>query len=642
MKQWDSNIWAKSIAVILCLGMYFLTIPHDVSAKTVSIMGHQFQFRPFVLPEVTNHPPFHYIRPVNPSLHNIAGWVSSVGADVAIGDLSQNTLPNDIVYVDTRTNEVVVAPAPGTGHRFAPFALNPAPLYYSSHTMAPTGVQIADLNGDGQPDIIVYYWGRAPVVFMKRSGFAGQPLKASMFVPQNLVSGRYRWYTDAMTIADLSGNGHLDIVVGNYFPNGARILGSSDYSHPQHMQRGMSDATNAGRLEVLQWIGGSGGRHPFVRYRLVPNAIPIADQYGWCLALGSVDLTPNLLPSVYVANDFGPDHLLYNVSTRNHIRFRNVMGAKSWSQPKSYRLGHDSFKGMGVAYGDLTANGRTDIFVSNIGTKFGLLESNFAWMNTGNSQASLKRGIAPFINESDRMNLSHSGWAWGAQIGYFNNSIYPQIVQASGFLRGKAYGWAQLQQLATGNDALLANPQFWPTFQSQYSLNGTGELRFYARDNTNGKYANLSSNLSIHDVVSRAIAVADVLGNGRESFAVANQWAPSKFYLNTGRYRPHFLELRLLLPGSLRSSPQVIKGHPVVPGTVTAFTATARVQLKSGHALVGQVSDTGKRDTNIFFSLGTKTRTNTTYAVQLRWRSQTGALQTGTVHMPAGYYTVVL
>lgn len=639
MKAWINKHLIRGIALVSCIGLYVLTVPISASARQKHTSAQQFAFHQYTLPDVVNHPTFQFARPVNPSLKHISGWVSGVGAAVAVGDLSQNTLPDDIAYVDTRTNQVIVAPAPGTGHRFKPFALNPYPLKYNSKTMAPTGVQIADLNGDGQPDIIVYYWGRAPIVFMKKSGYAGKPLKASMFVRQNLVQGNHRWYTDAMTISDLTGNAHLDIIVGNYFPNGSHVLGPGP---AVDMQRGMSDATNGGKLEVLQWTSGNGGNHPWVRYRIVPNAVPAKDSYGWCLGLGSIDLTPNLLPEIYVANDFGPDHLLYNVSSRNHIKFKAVMGAKSWLEPKSYELGRDSFKGMGVASGDLTANGRLDIFVSNIGSKFALLESNFAWMNTG-SLKDWAKGIAPFINKSDQMNLAHSGWAWGAAIGYFNNSIYPQIVQASGFLRGKSDGWAEIQQLATGNDALLSNPNTWPVIEKNYSLDGSGELRFYVKTPNGDRYANIGSNLNISDTNSRAIAVADVLGNGRENFAVANQWGASKFYLNVGHYRPHYMELRLMLPrGTGNHSIKVLSGHPNVSNVVPAQTATVEITVSRGHELFGQVDDSGKRDTNIFFSLGPKRSGEHTYVVKVRWRTTVGTIRSAQLHLKAGYYTVLL
>jgi hypothetical protein len=78
------------------------------------------------------------------------------------------------------------------------------------------------------------------------------------------------------------------------------------------------------------------------------------------------------LPDLYIANDFGPDHLLYNVSTPGHIRFTEAIGQRTPLTPKSFVMGRDSFKGMGVDFGDLGDNGKFDMMVSNITTAWGL------------------------------------------------------------------------------------------------------------------------------------------------------------------------------------------------------------------------------------------------------------------------------
>jgi len=43
-------------------------------------------------------------------------------------------------------------------------------------------------------------------------------------VPRTGTARRAGWNTNAATIGDLDGDGHLDLVFGNYFPDGARTL----------------------------------------------------------------------------------------------------------------------------------------------------------------------------------------------------------------------------------------------------------------------------------------------------------------------------------------------------------------------------------------------------------------------------------
>src|SRR5207249_8453949 len=127
----------------------------------------------------------HGERDVSPPLRHISGWISAVGAAVALADLDGDGIPNDIVNVDTRTDRVIVSPAPGTGRRYEPFTLDPAPLPYNRHTMAPMGCMAGDFNEDGPKDVLVYYWGRTPVIFLRKSGIPGRPvpLKADLYLP---------------------------------------------------------------------------------------------------------------------------------------------------------------------------------------------------------------------------------------------------------------------------------------------------------------------------------------------------------------------------------------------------------------------------------------------------------------------------
>jgi hypothetical protein len=89
------------------------------------------------------------------------------------------------------------------------------------------------------------------------------------------------------------------------------------------------------------------------------------------------------MPEIYIGNDFGPDRLLHNESTPGHLKFRLLEGKRHFTDPKSFVLGHDSFKGMGCDFGDLNQDGLLDIYVSNIADKFALAESHFLWQSTG-------------------------------------------------------------------------------------------------------------------------------------------------------------------------------------------------------------------------------------------------------------------
>src|SRR3989442_292287 len=125
------------------------------------------------------------------------------------------------------------------------------------------------------------------------------------------------------------------------------------------MQHSMSRAYNGGRNRILRWTGPG-------KFTDVDAGLPDGVAHGWTLAIGAAALDGNVLPEVCFASDFGPDRLMYNESRPRHNKFRLVEGRRDWLTPKSKVVGEDSFKSMGVDFGDLNGDGIPDMFVSNI------------------------------------------------------------------------------------------------------------------------------------------------------------------------------------------------------------------------------------------------------------------------------------
>lgn len=72
--------------------------------------------------------------------------------------------------------------------------------------------------------------------------------------------------------------------------------------------------------------------------------------------------------------------------------FRDAVGVRHATTPKSMVLGQDSFKGMGVAFADLTDTGVPDIVVSNITEPYALQESDFVFLPSAD-RATVGRGL---------------------------------------------------------------------------------------------------------------------------------------------------------------------------------------------------------------------------------------------------------
>lgn len=634
-------------AVVLVLSLFFVS-QGSVAAhgSTKVAAGFRFHELPIAMPPGYDTVPKRTVRRVNPAYQHIRSWISSVGASIAINDLTGHGRSDGMCIVDTRTDDVIVTytPTARQSDRFTPFVLDPAPLPMKS-TMAPMGCTPGDFNRDGRMDLLVAYWGRTPILFLSKSR-ATRP-SPDAYVPRELVSGvstggQYhgpKWNTNAVAVADLEGNGHPDIVIGNYFP-------PSDVLDPHGrnnvvMNDSLSNARNGGGDHVFRWSGGTAGDNPTARYAAVPDAIPFDAATGWTLAIAAADLTGDARAELYVANDFGHDHLLYNRSTPGHIRFTEAYGARTPQTPKSFVMGNDSFKGMGVDFADIDHNGSFDMMVSNITTPWGLQESNYVWINQARNErqmrADLAKGLAPFDQRAEELGMAWTGWCWDVKLADFDDDGSLEAAQTDGFVKGTTDRWNWLQELAMTNDDLLADPAMWPNVEPGDDIAGHQKLAFYAR-NTDGRYVDVSEQLGLAvPTPTRGIAVGDTTGDGALDLAVARQWGAPAFYANESPERGHYLDLLLYRPVAADLATGLhAPGTPAYGATATVTTADGRSQVSH---LDGGSGHGGKRSFEVHFGLGSNAGPVT---VALRWRDGGGALHDQRLRLRPGRHTLLL
>lgn len=636
---------AYIVAVVLVVGIYgFARLPQVSRAERATMAG-RFGFERLRLPELNQSS--RITRAVHPQMKRISAWISTVGAAVTLQDLDGDGLPDDVCYVDTRSDQVIVAPAPGTPDTYVPFELSPGTLRYDPTTMAPMGSLVGDFNEDGLADILVYYWGRTPIVFIHRGRQTSTPpaLSPDTFVAKELVPGEERWFTNCATQADLDGDGHADLIIGNYFPDGARVLDAAA-NNREGMASSFSRGENGGRKHIFLWKAADA--ESTVSFVDASAALDEEVTRSWTLGVGAADLDGDLLPEVYLANDFGPDRLLHNLSTPGRLRFRLLEGEQSWNTPHSKVLGHDSFKGMGVDFADVNGDGLLDIYVSNIADEYALEESHFVWVNTGRAEL-MKQGIAPFVDQSEKLGLARSGWGWDARLADFDNDGVPEAIQATGFARGSTNRWPELHEVAMSNDQLQGDLRFWPRLQPGDDLSGQGHDPFFVRA-ADGRYYDLAADLNLdQSQITRGIAIADVDGDGRLDFALANQWMSSYLYLNRSRQAGAFLGLNLLLPSAGAQPNVATTERPGHPGGemhgYPAIGAQATVYLPDGRRMVAQVDGgsghSGKRSQAVHFGLG-NLPTGIPLKVELSWRDARGQSRTESLRLGAGWHTVLL
>ena len=629
-------------ALLLVLGLFVaLRFALSINQKEVSAAAARFGFSRSTLPELPG-PPIRNQRLVHPSLERVSAFVSTVGAAVALNDMDGDGISNDACYIDTRTDQVIVTPVPGTGNRYSPFALVQEP-FFNRDKMAPLGVLLSDVTEDGHVDLIVYYAGRSPLLFLWRPSTHASPINASNYVVRDIFPNEI-WMTGSATTADLDGDGHLDLIFANYFKDGSDLYnpaGLGTVSMPQSF----SHAFNGGGERIYRWKSATTGSDPNVSYEEVFDALPPGVGGGWGLAVGACDLDGDLLPELYVAHDFGPDRLFWNRSTRGQIRFALLEGKAQFNAPKSHVLGRDSFKGMGVDFTDLNDDGVPDIYVSNITEPKGLHESQMVFVSTGDA-GEMQNGIAPYVNRSEALGLARSGWAWDAKLDDFDNDGVPEALQATGFIQGAMNKWPELQELGTANDVVITNvASSWPRIEQGADIAGHNQNPFFVR--VGDRYVDVSREIGFgEDYVSRGIAIGDVDVDGSLDMIVSNMWGPASYYHNEHPVRRSFLGLRLLLPVTRNGSVETLvhHGNPSINlRGRAAVGAVVTVTLPNSKVLTRQVDGgnghSGKRSPDLHFGLSDF---QGMVQVKVRWRDPDGNVHQQSLSLKPGWYTVLL
>lgn len=595
------------------------------------------------------------VFPVNKTCAHMRFYFYQVGASAALGDLDGDGLPNDLCLTDPRAKTATVSPVPGTGARYARFALDFGSLV-DRVTEYPTLCRVADMNEDGLADLFVAFYGRPPLLLLRRAPpdlRPRAPLSMASFAVSELVPGlAERWWTASATFADLDGDGHQDVVVGNYYPDGAELTDAAS-ERPFEMNDGFSRARNGGKNRVFLHAGGASGAAPSALYRDAGDVFPGDGAYAWTLALGAADLDRDGLSELYVANDFGPDQLLLNRSQPGQVQFRELRGEPGFFTPESMVLGHDSFKGMGIDFGDVNGDGVFDMYVSNIGSPFALQESHFLWTSRGRPERMAERmaaGLAPWVDRGDELGVGHSAWAWDARFEDFDDDGVLELVQATGLVKGNANRWPDLAQVGAGNDVFVKYQGVWPKFLVGSDVDGSYPNPFWALGQ-DGRYVDLSARLFPGLVpVTRGIAVADVDGDGAADMVFANFWEDSDYLhnLTTGNA---FLGLHLLLPVSGASAApeppaatRVHAGHPTWREGTPAIGALVEAAIPGGRRLMRQVDGgnghSGQRSPEVLFGLGPASGIEV--PVRITWRDARGVLRRERLLLAPGWHTVVL
>jgi len=411
-----------------------------------------------------------------------------------------------------------------------------------------------DVDSDGDLDLYVVKWAEPNQLF-RNDGPSASP----RFADISREAGVDFWgYGNAATFFDYDRDGRLDLLVGNYFSEtvedpstGQRVR--NNLWNPvttRVMHETFTHADNGGRNLLYRGVGAGG----VIRFEENAESVGLTFT-GWTLSVGAGDLNNDGWPDLYLANDFGPDEIYLNTgATESPPKFRLVV------DPKGHPgVGNDWWKGMNVDMGDVNSDGYLDIYVTNIlERRYKTDEGNMLWLNCVDPDCPGGRG---FRNIAQVSGTHDGGWGWGGKFADFNLDGLLDIYTVNGFVTGDADRnyWFALQEMVTQTKNQTTDARDWP-MMGKRDLSGRERGRLYLqrhngteapshkamkpRSDEGGRRAGAPSGQhpsfveaaersGITDVYNgRGIALADFDHDGDLDMYIANQGAPSTYYVN--------------------------------------------------------------------------------------------------------------
>ena len=298
-----------------------------------------------------------------------------------------------------------------------------------------TGVTLADVNGDGRPDLYVCRSGaRAPeerrnLLFINQGNDAqGVPHFAEQAAAYGLADPAY---STQAGFFDYDHDGDLDMVLLNHAPHRTEGLDSA------RIARMLATPDTLAGVKLYRNDAGAGGQRRF--HDVTARAGLRSTRLTYGLSCGLADVNGDGYPDLYLGNDFlAPDYLYLN---NGNGTFRDAAGQA---------LGHTSEFTMGSDEADVNNDGRTDILTldmlpaDNRRQKLLLAADNYElfdlYAGLGlhpqymRNMLHLNNGNSTFSEVGQAAGIANTDWSWSALLADLDNDGWKDLYVSNGYL----------------------------------------------------------------------------------------------------------------------------------------------------------------------------------------------------------------
>jgi hypothetical protein len=461
---------------------------------------------------------------VDEQLGHILPQISSVGASVSVADVNNDGFP-DLYFTNSEfgfPNALYLNQGDGTFEDVAG-QMGVADLN-SPEAGASMGSVWGDYNNDGYEDLLVYRWG-SPALFRNNGGTGFTEVTEEAGLSMKVNSNSAFWF-------DFDRDGLLDLFIGGYYHEDVNLF---DLEDTRMMPDSYEYATNGG-LNYLFKNNGDGS------FTDISAEAGIQETRKWTLAATAADINNNGYPDIILANDYGVDEILIN---RNGNLFENA--------GEETGIGFVPKSGMSASIGDFMNRGEYAIYITNISEAGVLMQGNNLWVPATTEEG--QTDIPRYRNLAGNMGVEIGEWGYGGLFVDLNNDGYLDLYVANGYVSDEPDTdyWYDYSRVVGGNRNIIIDANNWPAMNSR-SFSGYQTNKIWLNDGA-GRFREVAGTVGgALNLDSRAVAYADLAGDGSLDLIVASQNQPVKIFRNRVQPSRNWVGFRLQGTESNRSA----------------------------------------------------------------------------------------